>query len=234
MSEAYLITGLSRPAGTTLDELLQTVYSSSGIKPGRENEIHLFTDDANALFNRRSDSISGPVITWPLIPGMEISTLFSMTRALECGEIDRGILAEVSARSSCVLLLANPKTVGKFNLSPRLRFSRRTTIPAGIMDIPQEANKFLASIPPEQPDPEEEIPDLRIPRKEPSRPWLTIVSPEKQTGINWPEDRLINGSVLFSLMLKLADAVESSHHDPGILVHVGHNEPGAIQVVLPL
>ncbi len=234
MSEAYLITGFSRPAGTTLDELLQIVHSSVGIKPGQVNEIHVFTDAANALFHRRSDSISGPVIQWPLIPGMEISSLFSVTRALECGELNLGIMAEVSARSSCVLLLANPMSVGRFNLSPRLRFGRRTTFPDGILDIPQEAASFLASIPPEQPEPEEETPDLRIPRKKPSRPWLTIVSPEKPADINWPEDRLISGSILFPELLELADAFESSLHDPGILVHMGHGEPGSIEVIMPL
>ncbi len=234
MSEAYLITGIMLPAGTPLDELLPAAYTSAGIKSGQINEIQLFTDNANALFHRRLDSASGPLIQWPLIPGMETNSLFSLTRALEIGELSLGILAEVSAHLSCAIILANPGAVGRLNLSPRTRLGRRITVPEGISDIPHLASNLIASIPPEEPSPEEEVPDLRLPPKQPLRPWLAIQASEKPEISDWPEDRLITGGSLFPVLLRLAKEVSGSRNDPGVLVQTGKDEPGSAFVVMPV
>jgi len=234
MSEAYLITGCQLPAGTPLEEILAALFKSSGLKSNQVNEIHLFSDMAAALFQRRIDITSGPVQQWPLLPCFEINGLFSITRALECGELSTVILAEVSAHLSCAMLLANPTAVGRLNLSPRLRFGRRKNLPEGIADIPLLASDLIASIPPEEPMPEEETPDLRVPPKRQSRPWLAIAGTGISMDIKWPEDRLISGTSLFPLLLKLVESIENSHSDPVVMVESGNDEPGSAVVVMPL
>lgn len=234
MSEAYFITGCQLPAGSSLDALLQEVLKTGGLKPNQVNEIHLFTDAASALFERQRDTIFGTVIQWPLIPHLAVSTLFSACRALESGEITACVLVENTAQLSCAILLANPSAVGRHNLAPKVVLSFRSTHPEGITDQPDCATKLLARIPREEPDAENDAPDLRVAPKKPARPWLVIHSSTPAGIPEWPEDRLLSGSTLFPLLSKLADAVEKSKTDPAVWMHLQPGEPGDAMLVLPL
>lgn len=234
MSESYFITGCQLPAGTSLDALLQEVLKSGGLKPNQVNEIHLFTDAASALFERRLDTIFGTVIQWPLIPHLAVSTLLSVCRALECGEMTTCVLVENSASMSCAVLLANPTAVGRHNLSPQAHLANRLTSPEGITDLPDTAARLLAMIPKEEPDAETDAPDLRVAPKKPARPWLAIHSSATAELPEWPEDRLISGSALLPLITRLASLVEKSKTDPAVWVYIQPGEPGNAMLVLPL
>ncbi len=179
MSEAYFISGCQLPAGSSLDDILNTVFSSAGCQTPKIDEIHLFSDAATALFQRRIDTVFGPVIQWPLIPSLPVSALFSACRALETGELSTCVLVENSAQSANAILLANPNAVGRYNLSPQAHFSIRSSHPAGIIDLPGSAAKLIAAIPVDEPEPEDETPDLRVPPKKPARPWLAVRAPER-------------------------------------------------------
>jgi len=234
MSEAYLISGCQLPAGSSLDALLQDVLKTGGLKPNQVNEIHLFTDEASALFERKRDTIFGAVIQWPLIPHLAVSTLFSTCRALESGEISTCVLVENSAQLSCAILLANPSAVGRFNLTPMVVLSHRSTHPEGISNLSDCVTKLLASIPREEPDSETDAPDLRVAPKKHARPWLAVHSKEPADIPDWPEDRFLTGSNLFPLLVKLADAVSRSKTDPAVWAHIIPGEPGDAMLVLPL
>lgn len=234
MSEAYFVTGCQLPAGSTLDALLQEVLKTGGMKPNQVSEIHLFTDAASALFERKRETIFGTVIQWPLIPHLAVSTLFSACRALESGETSACVLVENSAQMSSAILLANPSAVGRFNLSPKVVFSHRIVHPEGITDLADCAAKLLDSIPKEEPDAETDAPDLRVAPKKPARPWLAVHS-NNPVGIpDWPEDRFLTGSNLFPLLIKLADAVARSKTDPAVWTYMQPREPGDAMLVLPL
>jgi hypothetical protein len=234
MSEAYFITGCQLPAGSSLDALLQEVLKTGGLKPNQVNEIHLFTDAASALFERKHDSIFGTVIQWPLIPHLAVSTFFSVCRALECDEMTACVLVENSAQMSSAVLLANPKAVGRYNLAPRVHLSNRLSAPDGITNLPDCAAKLLAMIPKEEPDAETDAPDLRVAPKKPARPWLAVHANNPVDTSDWPEDRLMTGDSLFPLLIKLAAAVEKSKTDPAVWAHVIPGEPGDAMLVLPL
>jgi hypothetical protein len=234
MSESYFISGCQLPVGSTLDELFQAVFSVSGIKPHQVDEIHMFTDAASALFQRRINSIFGPVIHWPLLPFLPISELFSVCRALEIGEISTCIFAENSSQASCGILLANPNGVGRLNLTPMAQLARRITFPEGVPDLAGSAQKLLTYIPKEELDPEDETPDLRVPRKQPARPWLAIHAPERPVISDWPEDRLVYSPSLFPSLLKIVDAIQTTKIDPGVWTHSTPDEPGGSLLVLPL
>jgi hypothetical protein len=234
MSEAYFISGCQLPTGSSQDALLQAIFTSAEIKPHQVDEIHMFTDAASALFQRRLETVFGPVIQWPLLPFLPVSTLFSACRALESGEISTCILAENSNQASCAVLLANPDGVGRFNLSPVVQLSTRSVFPEGITDLTASALKLLASIPKDEIEPEIEVPDLRVPRKQPARPWLAVHASEKPVVSDWPEDRLAFSSSLFPGLLKIIDLIQTSKTDPGVWTHSAPNEPGGSMLVLPL
>lgn len=234
MSETYFISGAVQPAGTPLDTLLQAIYSSAGIKPKQVDEIHLFSDAASALFQRRLDTVFGPVVHWPLIPFLPANTLFSDCRALESSELSTCILAESSSSVSCAFLLANPNAIGRFNLSPQAQFSIRCSYPEGINNFEAVAQKALAAMPKEDPDPENETPDLRIPPKHDARPWLAVHAPEKPSTIIWPEDRLTYSPSMVHGLLMLINAMNQTKTDPGIWVSVSGNEPACSLLALPL
>lgn len=234
MSEAYFVTGCQLPAGSTLDALLQDVLKNGGLKPNQVTEIHLFTDAASALFERKLDTIFGTVIQWPLIPHLAVSTLLSTCRALESGEMTACVLVENSAQMSCAVLLANPTAVGRFNLSPKVVLSHRSSHPEGITDLADCAAKLLASIPKEEPDAETDAPDLRVAPKKPARPWLAVHSNAPADILDWPEDRFLTSPGLFPLLTKLADAVARSKTDPAVFAHMLPGEPGDAMLVLPL
>jgi hypothetical protein len=234
MSEAYLITGSQLPAGTSLEALLQDVLKTGGLKPNQVTEIHLFTDAASALFERKRDTIFGSVIQWPLIPHLSVSTLFSACRALETGELTSCVLVENTAQQASAILLANPSAVGRLNLAPKVMLSLRSNHPEGITDLPDCAAKLLARIPKEEPDAENDAPDLRVAPKKPARPWLAIHSSAPAGIPEWPEDRVLTGASIFPLLIKLADAVEKSKTDPAVWMHLQPGEPGDAMLVLPL
>jgi hypothetical protein len=234
MSEAYFVTGCHLPAGSSLDALLQEVLKTGGLKPNQVNEIHLFTDAASALFERKHDTIFGTVIQWPLIPHLAVSTFLSACRALECNELTTCVLVENTAQMSCAVLLANPHAVGRYNLSPQVHLSNRLTAPEGITNLADCAAKLLAMIPKEEPDAENDAPDLRVAPKKPARPWLAVHTNGPVDIADWPEDRLMTGEALFPQLIKLAAAVERSKTDPAVWVHTVPGEPGDAMLVLPL
>jgi hypothetical protein len=234
MSEAYLIAGTQLPIGSTIDTLLQSIFDAAGIKSNQVDEIHLYMDSASNLFQRRQDTSFGPVVGWPLIPYLQPSGLFSSCRGLETGDKSTSILAEISAQSSSAILLANPDGVGRYNLTPQVQLATRFTSPVWIADPVGNANRLLASIPPKETDPDEDVQDLRIPPKTPVRPWLGFYAPQKPENSGWPEDRLVFKSSIFPSLITLAEAVISSKTDPGVWMDLDPEEPGASMLVLPL
>jgi hypothetical protein len=234
MSEAYFVTGCQLPAGSSLDALLQEVLKTGGLKPNQVNEIHLFTDAASALFERKRDTIFGAVVQWPLIPHLAVSTLLSACRSLECNEMTACVLVENTAQMSCAVLLANPNAVGRYNLSPQVHLANRLSAPEGITNLPESAAKLLAMIPKEEPDAETDVPDLRVAPKKPARPWLAIHANGPVDTADWPEDRIMPGDSLFPLLIKLAAAVGRSKTDPAVWAHIVPGEPGDAMLVLPL
>ncbi len=234
MSEVYFITGCQLPAGSTLDELLQSIFNTAEIKPNQVDEIHLFSDAASSLFQRRLDTVFGPIVGWPLIPYLPPCAIISSCRGLETGEISTCILAETSSYISSAILLANPNGVGRFNLTPLVKLASRISLPKWISDPANWAEKLLTTIPKEEENPEDETPDLRIAPKKPARPWLGVYAHQKPDIPGWPEDRLVFRSSIFPSLMILADAVRTSRTDPGVWLDVDPEEPGASILVLPL
>lgn len=234
MSEAYFITGCQVQTDSTPDILLQSILSTAGLKHNQVDEIHIFSDSASALFQRRLDTAFGPVICWPLIPFLPPSSIISAIRGLEIGDISICILAEHSSLSSSAILLANPKGVGRFNLTPRVQLANRFYPPGCIAEPASWAEKVLSSIPKEEIEPENETPDLRIPPPKPARPWLGVYARQKPVIPGWPEDRLVYGSSIFPSLMKLVDAVNSDGNDAGVWLDVDREELCASILVLPV
>ncbi|GAP20666.1 hypothetical protein [Leptolinea tardivitalis] len=233
MSDAYFVTGLQMPAGTPLETLLQKLCESAGIRAGSVNEIHHFTDAASALFQRISKTSYGPILCWPLIPYLETSTLFSVCRALELGEISTCILAECSSVTSTAILLASPTGVGRLNLSPHAHLAVRFSSPISMTDPVVCAHKLLASMPEEESTEEQNPEGPPVPQK-PSRPWMGIYSREKPEIADWSPDRLVFGSSIFTSLINLVTAMNSTRTDPGVWINIMSEEPGASLLVLPL
>lgn len=234
MSEAYFIAGSKLPTGSSLDSVLQSIFVAAEIKPKQVDEMHMFSDAASALFQRRLDTVFGSVIQWPLIPYLPVNGLFSACRALEIGEISTCILAEISNQTCSVLLLANPMGVGRLNLTPQVLLSNRVSYSEGIPDLPATAAKIISSAPKGDPQPEDETPDLRIPPKKAPRPWLAVHSPEKPDVPGWPEDRLIHSSAMLPSLFTLITAMQDSKTDPGVWISSAAIEPACSLLVLPL
>ncbi|NMB55741.1 MAG: hypothetical protein GYA15_13680 [Leptolinea sp.] len=232
MSEAYLISGVQQPTGSGLDDLLKAICGQSSIRPDRVNEIHLFSDTASALFQRRLTTSSGIVIHWPLIPFLPVNVLFSACRALESGDISTCILAENSGKFSCAVLLANPNGVGRFNLTPLVQLAGRFTYPGGIPDLKATADMALQTVPPVEVYAGSELDE---PRVNPNvHPWLSIHSPAKPVSLNWPADRLIYSTSILPGLMMLAIAMNKTKAASGVWISLAENEPAAALVALPL
>jgi hypothetical protein len=234
MSEAYFIAGCQVQADSTLDKLLQSILTVAGIKHNQVDEIHVFSDAASALFQRRLDTAFGPIICWPLIPFLAPSNIISAVRGLEIGDISTCILAENSSLSSSAIFLANPKGVGRFNLTPRVQLANRFSPPGWITEPASWAEKVLSSIPKEEIEPGNDTPDLRIPPPKPTRPWLGVYARQKPVIPGWPEDRLVNGTSIFPSLMKLVDAVNTDSKDAGVWLDIDPEEPCASILVLPV
>lgn len=233
MSEAYYINGVDQPTGTDPAVLLHAVCSTSGIKPARVDEVHVYSDAASALFKRRLDTPQGTILHWPYIPFLPVSGLLSACRALECGEISTCVIAEQTTQVNRAVLLAGPAAIGRMNLSPRAHLSARFTYPGGIPDLVPAAMRALAAIPPVEFEPEGGEAPAPKPVL-PANPWLAVHSPEKPQAGNWPVDRLIHGMTMLSSLDLLVKAMVSTKTEPGVWISANQADPAAAMLVLPL
>ena len=233
MSESYLVTGCELPPGSSINDVVKTICVSAGIKHRQLDEIHLYTDAASALFQRKHDSEAGPIFTWPLLPLLSASGLQALCRALETGELSLCLLAEISPAGSNAVLLANPNAVGRFNLSPLVHLAKHLSHVDGLENLPTTALKTLASAPAEI-EPDEQAIDLRIPKAPPPRPWLMLHTSQKIDLSEWPDDRLIQNPGLCGSLLSLASAMKKTRTDRGIWMSLSMDGPVLSTLVLPL
>ena len=233
MSEAYLVSGCELPSGIPLLEVVKTVCASAGIKPKQIDEIHLYTDAASALFQRKQDTEAGPIFTWPLLPLLPSVGLQSLCRALETGDLALCLLVEISSSGSSAILLANPIAVGRFNLSPLVHLANRLSHPDGMENLQTAALKTLAMAPIEI-DSEEPVIDLRVPKPPPTQPWLALHTAETISGLKWPTNRILQSPALCGSLLSLAFAMNKSKTERGVWMSIAKDGPVLSTLVLPL
>lgn len=233
MSEAYLVTGCELPSGTTILEVIKTVCASAGIKPKQIDEIHLYTDAASALFQRKQDTEAGPIFTWPLLPLLPSGGLQSLCRALETGDTDLCLLVEISGSGSSAILLANPIAVGRFNLSPLVHLANRLSHPDGMKNLSTAALKTLATAPVEI-EPQEPVIDLRVPKPPLAQPWLALHAEKTIDGLDWPTNRILHGTYLCGSLLSLAFAMNNSKTERGVWISIAQDGPVLSTLVLHL
>jgi hypothetical protein len=127
VSEAYVIDAIEQPSGQEQYlSLLEGLLKKAGIPPRRVEEIHtignlggsrslseMWTDPAPAHF------------TWPSAAGLAHFVLHACARAVENGERDVLLLAQVGENHLAALILASPAGVGRHNLVPRARLGNR-------------------------------------------------------------------------------------------------------------
>jgi hypothetical protein len=233
MSEAYLVAGSELLAGTSLDELLKSICTPVGIRPRQIDEIHLFTDAASALFKRTEDTIAGPCFTWPLLPLIPAIGLQSLCRAMEVGELSLCLLAEISASGSSAILLANPISVGRFNLNPMVHLANRLSHADGLENLLTTTLKTLAAAPAEI-EPEEPVVDLRVPKAPAAQPWVAFHTSEITADLDWPENRMLFNANMCGSLLDLAAAMKITKTDRGVWMSVTPDGPILSTLVLPL
>ena len=224
MSEAYLVTGCELPSGNPLLEVVKTVCASAGIKPQQIDEIHLYTDAATTLFQRKQDTEVGPIFTWPLLPLLPAVGLQSLCRALETGDLALCLLVEISGSGCSAILLANPIAVGRFNLSPLIHLANRLNLPDGMENLQTTALKTLAMAPIEI-ETENPVVDLRVPKPSPTQPWLALQSAETISELDWPTNRILQSPSLCSSLLSLAFAMNKSKTERGVWMSIANDGP---------
>lgn len=233
MSEAYLAAGSELPSGTSLDEVIKTICTAAGIKPRQIDEIHLYTDAASALFQRKQVTEAVSAFTWPLLPLLLAAGLCSLCHALETGELSLNLLAEISASGSRAILLANPNAVGRFNLSPLVLLAGHISHIDGLENLPTAALKTLA-IAPAEIEPLEPVVDLRVSKTPPAQPWLMLHTAENFDGLDWPKNRLLQNASLCGSLLGLASAMNKTRTDRGVWMSIAPDGPVLSTLVLPL
>lgn len=233
MSEAYLVSGSEQKTGTSLEELMKSICAPVGITPRQIDEIHLFTDEASALFKRKEETIASPCFSWPLLPLIPATGLQSLCRAMEIGELTLCLLAEISASGSSAILLANPISVGRFNLNPMVHLANRLSHADGSENLLTTTLKTLAAAPVEI-EPEEPVVDLRVPKQIAAQPWVAFHTTEITANLEWPENRMLFNANMCGSLLDLAAAMKITKTDRGVWMSVAPDGPILSTLVLPL
>jgi hypothetical protein len=171
MSEAYIIAVHTGPAETGAPVLTEILLQSVGIQPRRVQDIHWV--GWQGLSTAHADleiGASTALFHWPETPLMTHHLLHSLARIIEAGERDIIVLGQFNPnREAAVLLLASPVIVGRYNLLPRARLSKRLVHPtAGFL----AAARFALEVKEPQEDEETTVPAEPV-----ELSWLAAAAP---------------------------------------------------------